>query len=109
MNTEFVLHADRVKCVLPCYGSSICDCIRGWNVIQMSDTSDVCNNMIKLCIFVFLYHDFELQMQRNEEHQHGSQSKFSLKFTACDSGAPLTCCFEFQGAERLRKTSSVDL
>ena len=43
METEFILHTDEVKCVLPCHGSSKCDCLRGWDVIQMSDINDVCD------------------------------------------------------------------
>ena len=40
--------------MLPCYGSSTCDCIRGWNVIQMSDINDVCDNMIKSHVNTFI-------------------------------------------------------
>ena len=43
MDTEFILHTDKVKCVLPCHGSSKCDCLREWDVIQMSDTNEVCD------------------------------------------------------------------
>ena len=43
MDTEFILHADEVKCVLPCRDSSECDCMHGWEVIQMRDASDVCD------------------------------------------------------------------
>lgn len=41
--------------------------------------------------------------------QHNKQSKFSLKLICNHSGAPLTCCFEFQGAVRLRKNGSDNL
>ena len=43
MDTEFGLHTDEVNCVLPCHGSSKCDCLRYWDVIQMTDTNEVCN------------------------------------------------------------------
>lgn len=41
VDTQFIMHANEVKCVLPCYGSSECDCLSGWDVIQMSDTDEV--------------------------------------------------------------------
>ena len=30
-----------LKCVLPCSGSSECDCLSGWSVTQMNDISEV--------------------------------------------------------------------
>ena len=45
MATQFILPADEVKCVLPCYGSK-CDCLHGCDVIQMRDTNDVCHDII---------------------------------------------------------------
>ena len=44
-----------------------------------------------------------------QQNSSASSSKFSLKFICNSSGAPLTCGFEFQGAVRLRKTSSDNL
>ena len=55
MDTEFILHTDRVKCVLPCHGSSMCDCLHGWDVIQINDTNEVCDIKIKkscMCVIM---------------------------------------------------------
>ena len=41
VDTEFILHTDEVKCVLPCLSSSKCDCLHGWDVIQLNDTNEV--------------------------------------------------------------------
>jgi len=30
-----------LKCVLPCSGSSECDCLSGWSVTRMNDISEV--------------------------------------------------------------------
>ena len=49
VDTEFVLHTDKVKCVLPCYGSSECDCLTGWDVTQMTDMNEVCDNSYGIC------------------------------------------------------------
>ena len=43
VETEFMIGVSgtELKCVLPCSGSSECDCLTGWNVTQMSDISEV--------------------------------------------------------------------
>ena len=51
VDTEFILHMNnKVKCVLPCHKSSKCDCLSGWDVVQMTDTNEVCDSEgNKLC------------------------------------------------------------
>ena len=49
-----------------------------------------------------------LQKQREIKQQMFIPPKDSFKFNLCQSGvARLTCCFEFQGAERLTKDDIV--
>ena len=44
--TEFMIDGDgtKLKCVLPCSGSSQCDCLSGWEVTQINDISEICMN-----------------------------------------------------------------
>ena len=47
LETEFMIDGDgtKLKCVLPCSGSSECDCLSGWEVTQINDISEVCMNV----------------------------------------------------------------
>ena len=44
VETEFMIDGDgtELKCVLPCSGSSECDCLAGWSVTQMNDINEAC-------------------------------------------------------------------
>ena len=43
METEFLIGGSGtdLQCILPCSGSSECDCLDGWDVTQMSDINEV--------------------------------------------------------------------
>ena len=43
VGTEFMISGDgtELRCVLPCNGSSECDCLSGWEVTQMNDVGKV--------------------------------------------------------------------
>ena len=44
LETEFIVDGDgtELKCVLPCCGSSECDCLSGWDVAQTNNMTEVC-------------------------------------------------------------------
>ena len=43
VETEFLIDGNgtELKCVLPCSGSSECNCLSGWSVSRMNDVSEV--------------------------------------------------------------------
>lgn len=43
VETEFMIDGDgtELKCALPCWGFSECDCLSGWEVTQMNDAGEV--------------------------------------------------------------------
>ncbi|XP_065887148.1 uncharacterized protein [Dysidea avara] len=89
VETEFMIGVSgtELKCVLPCSGSSECDCLTGWNVTQMSDISEI-----------------HIGKDKNSHLPYKvDPKKWSFKFTCHQHKADLTCCFVFQGGERIVK------
>ena len=96
-----------VKCVLPCYGSSECDCLTGWDVTQMTDKNEVRSHTLTL--WYALVVSLQIQTDKDTRQPTIDPINFSVKFNCCNSGAPLTCIFKFQGAEQLVGSGPVDL
>ncbi|XP_065887093.1 uncharacterized protein [Dysidea avara] len=84
LETELMIDGDgtELKCVLPCSGSSECDCLSGWSVIQTS-------NMV------------EISVEKDTPKYKIDPMKFSFKFGCSQPTTNLRCCFEFKGADRI--------
>ncbi|XP_065887091.1 uncharacterized protein [Dysidea avara] len=84
VGTEFMVDGDgtELKCVLPCSGSSECDCLSGWSVTRMNDISEV-------------------SIGKDTCNYKDDPMKFSFKFDCTQAKANLICCFEFRGADRI--------
>ncbi|XP_065887085.1 serine/threonine-protein kinase TAO3-like isoform X2 [Dysidea avara] len=93
VGTELMVDGDgtELKCVLPCSGSSECDCLSGWSVTQMNDISEV----------------HTIEKNRNPSSQWTADPmRSSFKFTCLQprAKADLTCFFVFEGVERLTRS-----
>ena len=61
VETEFMVDSDgtELKCILPCSGSSECDCLSGWSVTQVNDISEVNSvhyyNICMVCACIDFY------------------------------------------------------
>ncbi|XP_065887107.1 uncharacterized protein [Dysidea avara] len=95
VETEFMINGDgtELKCILPCSGSSECDCLSGWDVTQMSDINEV---------------HIEKSKKHYPEYKIGPK-KWSFKFACYQPKVALTCCFAFQGGEQIVKSNATQI
>ncbi|XP_065887119.1 uncharacterized protein [Dysidea avara] len=84
VETKFMIDGDgtELKCVLPCSGSSECDCLSGWSVTQINVEKDATKTDLK---------------------------SFSFKFDCQQPKANLRCCFEFEGANRILNATTAPI
>jgi len=106
VETEFLIGGSgtNLQCILPCSGSSECDCLDGWDVTQMSDINEV-SVYIQYCSLLW---STQIHVEKDGSYPQYKidPKKWSFKFICHQPKADLTCCFAFPGGERIVKSST---